>query len=111
MKILILIYILTHLTCISMQIDLMSTSVSKFGKQVFSKRHTSTFFDRYTYYQFPNKIINKAELLKRINLAREKARKENDMRHEEEMREKIFRQYLAIRVKSSFIRDFHTRRF
>ncbi len=46
-----------------------------------------------------------------IALAAEEVRLENEMRMEQEKREKIFREYLASRVQSSFIRDFLTSRY
>ena len=43
-----------------------------------------------------------------ITLAAEEVRLENEMRMEQEKRAKIYRQYLASRVQSSFMRDFLT---
>ena len=112
MKILRLIYFLTFLVCISMHVNHEQSSVfSKVGKNTFSKRHSLTIFDKYTYFQFSKHLINKTELLRKIDLARETAFRENELRLEEEKREKVFRQYLASRVQSSFIRDFLTRRY
>ena len=71
----------------------------------------AVFFDRYSFFQSQREPFNVTELLRMIDLAREKARINNEMILEEERREKIFRQYLASRVQSSFIRDFLTRRY
>jgi hypothetical protein len=46
-----------------------------------------------------------------IALAEEEVRLENEMRMEQEKREKIYRQHLASRVQSSIMRDFLTSRY
>ena len=71
-----------------------------------------TLFDKFTFYtnrQYQPK--NNTNIWQIVVLAREEVRKETKMKLEEERREKIFRDYLASRIQSSFIRDFHTRRY
>jgi hypothetical protein len=46
-----------------------------------------------------------------IELAEEELRIENEMRMEQERRDKIYREYLLSRVQSSFMRDFLTLRY
>ncbi len=50
-------------------------------------------------------------IMRLIALAEEEVRLENEMRMEQEKREKIYRQYLASRVQSSIMRDFLTSRY
>ncbi len=46
-----------------------------------------------------------------IELGEEEARLENEIRMEQEKREKIYREYLASRHHASFLRDFLTSRY
>jgi hypothetical protein len=72
-----------------------------------------TLFDKFTFY--PNRVQqqpkNNTKTWKSKELAREEVRKEIKMKLEEERREKIFQNYLASRIQSSFLRDFHTQRY
>lgn len=89
-----------------------STALSKQSEQNnINKRVRSLLFPYHLFPQTQRVSINTTELLRRIDLAKEKARKQHEMKLEEERRQKIFAQYLASRVQSSFIRDFHTWRY
>ena len=117
MKSSILIYVLTFLVCVSIKIDHRLASVSKNSpnaisiKRPLNKIKRGTIYDILNVNQYRHEFINKTELSRRIALEREMMRKEHEMRQEEERRAKIFRQYLASFIRSSFIRDFHTARF
>jgi hypothetical protein len=115
MKIIFHIFSISFLIYVTFQIQILplaETSVHT-NKSVITKQTVkkAVFFDRYTFYQSQRVPINSTELLRMIDLAREKARINNEMRLEEERREKIFRDYLASRIQSSFIRDFLTQRY
>ena len=107
MKILFSIFFITFLAYFTIQIDQRSTldlylRLNDFSKSQFG-RAKKGFFITYTFYQSQNHHINQT---------RETALRENELRQEEEeRREKVFRQHLASRVLSSFIRDFLTRRY
>ena len=102
MKFIFLIYFLAFLSFFSNQIA---------NQNIFSKKKLKNANHRYPFYQLQFELTDKMENTRRLDLARELAQQENKMKLEQEKRERIFRQYLACRVHSSFIRDFHTRRF
>jgi hypothetical protein len=55
--------------------------------------------------------ISSSVIMRLIELAEEEVRIENELRMEQERRDKIYREYLASRVQSSFMRDFLTLRY
>ena len=120
MKHLFLIYSITFLALVFIQTAHMLNSTSKLGQNFYLQTHLnkskkSFFRDRINLNQGRNMPTNKEDLLRTIDLAKDMARKEKKLRLEEieleEKRDKVFRQHLASRVQSSFINDFHTRRF
>jgi hypothetical protein len=79
------------------------------SNDLYQKNHNKKrgFFEMHSFYGNP--YISHAGLLKQIQKAQKKEKKENDMRLEQDRRDKIFRQYLN--QQSSFHRDFHTIRY
>ena len=108
MKIIFFAFLLTTLVCASS----IKAGENILKRSVLNRAKKAILFDRFTIYHSQHDVYtNKNDLLRRKNLAGEKTRKENEIRQEDERRAKIFRQQLASRVQSSFIRDFLTQRY
>ena len=69
------------------------------------------FLDRFNFRFDESRDGPMGDQLRKIALAARRERIENEMRMEQEKREKIFRQYLANRQNASFHRDFLTTRY